>query len=369
LSIADNSALREIVSARIRETGSIRFDEFMELVLYHPEHGYYVAADPALDYQTSPNVHPVFGAAIARQLADFWRLLGRPQRFEIFEAGAGSGRLAADVLSALNREEPELFEVVSYTLQDVSLTTDRVQRRLEALGVLAAKARVRDALPLQPAIDGCIISNELLDALPFRRVRARGRALNEVNVTLRDGRFYDDEAPATPEVEAYFEALGLQPADGCEAEVNLAALRWMADAARALNRGYILTLDYGYEASELYAPWRRHGTLLTFYRHTSGDSPYARVGRQDITASIDFTSVKRAGEAAGLNTYRLVQQAELLAVLGIGDALSDQPAPDQIEAYYALRRAVIELTDPAGLGRVRALIQGKDAPDPFSRAR
>jgi SAM-dependent MidA family methyltransferase len=364
LSIADNSALREIASARIREAGSIPFDEFMSLALYHPQHGYYIAADPSLDYQTSPNVHPVFGAAIARQLGEFWRLLGRPSRFDIFEAGAGSGRLAGDILRALRLEQPDFYETVAYTLQDVSLQGPEAPRRLEAAGLPLDKINASETLPEQASIEGCILSNELLDALPFRRVRPRGSRLLEVNVGLKNGRFLDHEVPASPEIWAYFDALGVMPADGCDAEVNLAAPRWVADAAKALRRGYVLTLDYGYEAPDLYSPWRRHGTLLTFHRHTSGDSPYARIGRQDITASVDFTSVKRAGESAGLTTHRLVQQSEFLAVLGIGDALRDAPAADEIEAYYALRRAVIELTDPAGLGRIRALIQSKDAPAP-----
>jgi SAM-dependent MidA family methyltransferase len=124
-----------------------------------------------------------------------------------------------------------------------------------------------------------------------------------------------------------------------------------------LRRGYLLTLDYGYEAEQLYAPWRKRGTLLTFYRHTSGDDPYARIGRQDITASVDFTSVRRAGESAGLTTLGLVAQAQYLAGLGIGEVLAAGPSGSEMEAYYALRRAVIELTDTSGLGRIRVMIQ------------
>jgi len=133
----------------------------------------------------------------------------------------------------------------------------------------------------------------------------------------------------------------------------------MRRAAAALRRGYLLTLDYGYEAADLYAPWRKRGTLLTFYRHTSGDDPYARIGRQDVTASVDFTSVIRAAESAGLTTIAFTTQTEYLTSLGIAEALSETPQPDQLEAYYALRKAVLELTDPAGLGRIRVLIQGK----------
>ena len=109
--------------------------------------------------------------------------------------------------------------------------------------------------------------------------------------------------------------------------MNLEAPAWIARAANALTRGYVLTLDYGYEAPDLYASWRKRGTLLTFYRHTSSDDPYTHIGRQDITASVDFTTVRRAGEAAGLRTHGTTTQAELLANLGAGDLLAQPPAP------------------------------------------
>ncbi len=160
---------------------------------------------------------------------------------------------------------------------------------------------------------------------------------------LKNGAFVDVEAEPRPEVTAHFDGLGVAPGDGCEAEVCLIAPAWMAHAAKALRRGYILTLDYGYEAPDLYAAWRKRGTLLTFYRHTSGDDPYARIGRQDITASVDFTSVRRAGEAQASRRSRPRPRTEYLAGLGIGEALASPPDPSQLEAYYALRRPSMEL--------------------------
>ena len=363
LANVDNAVLRELIEARIRVDGSISFAEFMEVALYHPEQGYYFTAEPAADYQTSPNVHPVFGAALARQIADFWRLLGRPARFEIFEAGAGDGRLAADILSALRSEEAALYDACHYTLQDVTLRGPDATRRLQRAGLPTAKVAIREDLPPAGSIEGCILSNELLDALPFYRVRRRGESLYEIRVSLAAGRLVDEEVSASSGLCAYFEALGLQPGEGCAAEVNLAAREWIERAGRALRRGFLLTLDYGYEAADLYSDWRRAGTLLSFHRHTAGSDPYVRVGRQDITASIDFTTIGRAAEAAGLHTYGSTTQAELLAALGVGEALRAPPAADQLEPYYTLRRSVIELTDPSGLGRIRALVQGKGTPD------
>ena len=359
---SDDSALREIILERIQSKGPLGFDEFMRLALYHPAHGYYFACEPALDYQSSPNVHPVFGAAIARQVAEFWRLLDRPRPFDIFEAGAGNLSLALALLEALRLAEPELYEVVRYTVQDLTFTDEAVTRLLESAGAPATKLTVAQNLPEAPVIEGCILSNELLDALPFRRIRKRDGRLYELNVGLNGGHFVDVEVDASSEVHAYFEALSLAPAEGCEAEVNLESRDWLVRAVQSLRRGYILTLDYGYEAAELYAPWRKRGTLLTFYRHASGDDPYVRVGRQDITASVDFTTIRESGERAGLCTYGLTTQAELLGALGISEALRRRPAVDAIEAFYALRRSLIELINPTGLGRIRALVQGKETP-------
>jgi SAM-dependent MidA family methyltransferase len=354
-----NEALSRLIASRIEAEGPLHFSDFMRLTLYHPERGYYICHDPALDYQSSPNVHPVFGACIARQIGGFWREMGTPGIFTIFEAGAGSGRLCADILGALRQAEPQLYEAVEYVLQDLSLTGEDARRRIEKAGVPLEKVRVAAALPDGPEIEGCIISNELLDALPFERVLLRGEILRELRVGLYDGAFVDAEADPTPEVEGYFRELDLLPGEGCEAEVNLEALRWISAAANALRRGYILTLDYGYEASELYSPARRRGTLLTFYRHTSDDDPYARVGLQDITASVDLTTVARAGESAGLRTLLNTTQAEYLAALGIGNGLLERADAVSLAAQQKLRRAVIELTDMTGLGRIRVLIQGK----------
>jgi SAM-dependent MidA family methyltransferase len=183
----------------------------------------------------------------------------------------------------------------------------------------------------------------------------------------RDGQRFGDEpdVPSTPDIAGYFERLGLLPGEGCQAEVNVAAPDWMHRAASALQRGFLLTFDYGYEAEELYAPWRGHGTLLCFYKHNPSDNPYVRVGRQDMTAHVDFTSVRRAGEEAGLTTLGLVSQSEFLMNLGLPDALpAIGEGETDLEDYYIRRRAVVELVDPAGLGRIKVLVQARGVGEP-----
>jgi SAM-dependent MidA family methyltransferase len=154
--------------------------------------------------------------------------------------------------------------------------------------------------------------------------------------------------------------LGLLPGEGCRAEVNLAALVWMRQVAAALARGFVLTFDYGHEARDLYAPWRRDGTLLCFYRHNPSPDPYVRVGKQDMTAHVDFTSLVEEGRRHGLEPLGITTQSRFLAALGIGGALAPPSGAElPLEEYYARRRAVSELLDPAGLGRIRVLVQAK----------
>jgi len=143
----------------------------------------------------------------------------------------------------------------------------------------------------------------------------------------------------------------------------------MRRVGASLRRGYVLTLDYGYEAHELYAPWRRDGTLVGFYRQAAGSDPYQRIGKQDLTSSVDFTTLRRAGEQAGLRTVGLTDQGRFLVRLGLTEGLAEVAGAGsgEMEEYFARRRVVMDLIDPAGLGRIKVLAQTKDAPhSPFS---
>jgi SAM-dependent MidA family methyltransferase len=368
-SATENSALVELLRRRIDAEGPITFRDYMETVLYHPRLGYYATREPmgaSGDYLTSPEVSPIFGAMVAKQLEQCWELLGQPGRFEIVEQGAGRGLLALDILRWLRAQRPEAFEAARYRIVEVSASLRERQRealaRLTADGA-GAPVEWLDTLP--DGIEGCVLSNELLDSFPVHRVVNRDAELRELYVSHDGDGFVQTEGPpSTDRLASYFDALGLFPGDGCAAEVNLQAIEWMRRAARSLRRGYALTFDYGYEAGELYASWRRDGTLLCFHRHNANNDPYARVGRQDITSHIDFTTLTREGEAAGLETAGFTTQARFLSTLGIGEAVGGvaQETPAALEEYYARRRAVQELIDPAGLGRIRVLAQRKGVP-------
>ena len=362
----ENAALGEAIVARIQSQGPIPFRDFMEAALYHPQHGYYRSRREKMgregDYLTSPEVSPVFGVLAGRQLREMWQAMGAPQRFDVVEAGAGTGLLCRDIVRWACGHAPEFRDALTYTIVEVS--DPLVQRQQEALAEEAEDVRWCGEPP--DGIEGCLVSNELLDSFPVHRVAVRDGELMEVFVGWDGARFVEElRPPSTPDIETYFRRLGLLPGEGCRAEVNLAAAQWMRRAGRALRRGFVLTFDYGYEAEELYAPWRSDGTLLCFYRHNPSGDPYARLGRQDISSHVDFTTLRQAGEEAGLQTLGLTSQSELLANLGIAEALAPLGEGDvNLEEHYARRRAVSELIDPAALGRIRVLVQAKGVGHP-----
>jgi SAM-dependent MidA family methyltransferase len=347
--------------ARIDRGGPMTFRDFMDAALYHPIHGYYTTRPAATtrggDFVTSPEVHPVFGALVARQIREIWNAMDRPRTFDIVEQGAGRGLLARDVLLASTAIDAEFTAALRYIIIEPRRRLEDEQREtLSEAGLSGSIAWVK-----QPPdrISGCVLTNELLDAFPVHRVVREGDRLREVRVMHDGSRFADVLGDLSDNAVArYFDDLGLLPGEGCFAEVNLEAPRWLAHMASRIERGAILAFDYGYLAAELYASWRRDGTLLCFYRQSASSDPYQRIGRQDMTACVDFTTLIRSGERAGLATAGFADQSQFLMRLGINDALSSVAAA-QIEEYFARRNVVLDLIDPARLGRVKVLLQTK----------
>ncbi len=363
--VTENAALKEAIVARIAAEGGISFFAFMSMALYHPTLGYYAGRrDPIgreADYVTSPELSPLFGAMIGRQLREMWEQLGSPPVFDVVEAGAGSGVMVRDVLSWARRNAAPLFTAMHYAVVEPHAAAMYRQRELLSDEGLVPKVSWAGEIPRD--VSGCIFSNELLDALPVHRVAVEGGRLLEVYVTWDGAHFGEELRNPSRALTAYFKRLKLLPGEGCRAEVNLGAPEWIKQAAAAMTRGFLMTIDYGYEAPELYASWRTDGTLLCFYRQSPSADPYARIGRQDMTAHVDFTAVRRAGEVAGLTTLGFVTQSRFLENLGLAEALQPPPDATGLEEYAARRRAVTELLDPGGLGRIRVLVQAKGVPN------
>ena len=350
------SSLAALVRAEAEARGRLTFAEFMSMALYHPVGGYYSQSGrvgEGGDFYTSPAAHPAFGALLCVQLWRMWHRLGYPSRFTAVELGAGDGLLARDICSYADRLSPQFSGALVYLAVDVR----RPGGPPPAPGQV--QPIISDRLPLR-GVTGCVIANELLDALPFHRFRIGEGAVREVYVVPHSegGLAEALGEPSTPLLAERLESLGLSLPEGFLGEVCLELRPWLKSVAEALDEGYLLTLDYGFPAGELYAPERMGGTLQTHFRHTSGADPYARIGEQDITAHVDFTSVMSEGREAGLDPVAFGPQARFLRHLGFADMLQRLRAMPMGDAERnANRMGMLELVRPGGLGDFRVLLQ------------
>lgn len=374
----DNSAsdnLKKLISDRIRQRGPITFAEFMEACLYEPGLGYYTSAGRKVgaegDFYTSINVHQIFGRVIARELHRMWEEMGRPSSFSLVEPGAAGGVLAEDILGALKELDPVCYGAVTYRLieREPSLRQAQ-QQRLAAHGGHVAWHDPAELEKGELTFTGCLLSNELLDSFPVHLVQMTDTGLKEVFVDLDDAGDAFAEVlrePSTSEIPAYLQRLGIALHPGQRAEINLAAVRWLKSVAAALVRGFVLTIDYGYPARELYSPMRRTGTLLCYWRHTSQENPYIRVGEQDITSHVDFTTLIDRGEEFGLKKAWFGEQYRFLIAAGLMEELAAfESSAATEEQVLKLRLTVKKLILPeGGMGDTfKVLIQYKGIEEP-----
>ncbi|MFZ0821529.1 MAG: SAM-dependent methyltransferase [Candidatus Acidiferrales bacterium] len=351
------------LAVRIAEHGPISFAEFMEACLYDPAHGYYSKAAHShfADYYTSVDVHPIFGRLLARQLDEMWRLLDRPAQFWVVEPGAGVGRLAAQILDFSVAQLPEFYAALRYAA--VERSDARRAAHAETIGKHISAGRAESSAELPTEIpNGCIVSNEFFDAIPVHRVIFKGGALREMFVGLENGYFVDVGGPlSTQRIADYFSRQGITLQEGQQAEVCLAACDWIADAARRVQRGFMLTLDYGYEAHALYSERFPRGTLLAYRNHRVSEDYYAAPDDQDLTAHVNFTALDLWGRDAGLERVGLAAQSRFLLALGRGNEFADlydagQNKTDRLRAQMQLS----SLLNPEGMGETfQVFIQQK----------
>lgn len=354
------------IASEIAREGPIPFVRFMELALYHPQFGYYMRFPEAGverigwngDFYTSSDVHPILGQAIARQAAQIDALLGYPDPFTVVEMGPGKGLLASHVLSGLQLAPQSLAHRLKYVLIECSPAMRAMQQRhlelwLEQPGCVSW---VEDVGSLaQESVRGLMFSNELADAFPVHRVQKKDQALWEVFVDVRDDGFVERlQGLSTRAIAEYLQRIHVELPEGYRTEVNLRAPGWISQVANSLEQGVVITIDYGHAAEDLYGPERSRGTLLCYHSQMAGEDPYVRVGEQDITAHVDFTTLATVGEQSGLSVTGFTNQMSFLMGLGIEDMMA-QLAPDSAEF-----RAAIHLLKPEGMGRTfKILVQHK----------
>jgi SAM-dependent MidA family methyltransferase len=377
----DNLTLREgnpcliaEVREEIQQRGCIPFARFMELALYHPEHGYYMGRErrPGRDgdFLTAPELHPFFGLALARQVAECWDRLGQPDTFTVLEYGSNVGGMAYDSILGLIDARPELRQRFSYRLNEIN--PHRTSQALSAMAEAGLSEIVAADNGSEP-ITGVVLANEFADAMPVHRLRWTGTGFEETWVAWDDNAgFVERPGPLSPAVSR-FDPVGYLTSAGLDLdalpenarfEVSPATATWIWELARRLDRGYALVIDYGYPASELYSGRRLEGTLRVHGKHQVTDNPYQAVGKRDLTAHVDFTLIESVAHEAGLSLAGLTTQADFLANAGLGDLLVNYQTETgvTIDDYYRAQAAVFRLIDPAGMGRFRVLGLAKGAP-------
>ncbi|KAB2952557.1 SAM-dependent methyltransferase [Heliorestis acidaminivorans] len=360
----------------ITTEGSMTFRDFMELTLYHPDYGYYTAErsplGPEGDFITSPEVSPLFGQLLARQIEEMWRHLDCPTPFSIIELGPGRGLMAHSILTAL--ASTDLSNHLIYHLIEVS-----PQRRLEQkalLSELSTYSSYEDpagmergtygwitAEQLPNKLQGLVLSNEFFDALPVHRLVYKDGKLQELYVALHDDNFAWQSGPISTTVvtdwaDKHIWQRHITLEEGQIIEINPTMEDWVSFIDDHLQRGFVLTIDYGHPAEVLYHPSRFEGTLMTYYRHQANNDPFTHIGLKDLTTHIDFTALSTLGEERLWQTLGLTNQMWFL--ISLLDPEEIKPKATMTVADFRRQQQLKKLIQPLGMGETfRIMIQSK----------
>jgi SAM-dependent MidA family methyltransferase len=347
-----DQALTGFIRETIRETGPVTFAGFMEQALYHPEHGYYSSGRCAIgrrgDYFTNVSVGPLFGRLLAAQFAEMWEGLGRPVDYVIVEQGAHHGDFARDVLESVRERAPEFFATLAYRIIEPFPVLK--ERQVEALEPFHEKITWHKSLDELEPFCGVHFSNELLDAMPVHLIRndpSDNDAWQERYLDVSRDEFVFVSSPITDEdLRRRLEKIPSHSSSSYETEVSLAALDWIEQVAQKLTRGYVLAVDYGYAREKYYAPERSTGTLQCYSAHRAVASPLDEIGRADISAHVEWTSVAERAEECGLIVTGFTDQYHFITGV-ISNLLANDFTED---TEPRTRRALQTLLHPEFLG-------------------
>jgi SAM-dependent MidA family methyltransferase len=366
---AEPTPLAKLLAEGIRKRGPMTFADYMEACLYHPQYGYYSKSErrPRRDYITSVDVSPLFGRLLTRQFHEMWTALGNPASFSLVEAGAGPGALAKHILDFAAEWFPEFYSALTYVAVERSETRRAAHAGLLESHLARGHFESSGGLPKEiPA--GCIFSNELLDALPVHRVLRQGADLVEIYVAFDGERgLHEQLGPLSSlRIAEYFAEQGIALHEDQQAEVNLKACDWIEDAGKRLERGFVLTIDYGHPAAELYDERHMRGTLLAYQKHRANEDYFHAPGEQDLTALVNFTALDLWGKRSGLNRMGFTSQTNFLLSLARHSNCADLEQAGLSETEQARVRLLFKtLIYPEGMGetfQVFAQHKGIEAP-------
>jgi len=372
-----------LIVETIRNRGPITVADFMSIALYHPEFGYYTSEKYRTgrqgDFLTSVNIGPLFGNLLCHQFNQLWSILckhssNQNRHFDIVEVGASNGQLACDILDTAKKLYPDFYSVIRLHLVEVSKLARVAQRK-----VLASHAEkiVNTTETLPNAVHGVVYANELLDALPVHKVIMTNDGLRECYVDFNGHTLTERQGPLSSNaIEHYLQVLDITLKTNTQAEINLAAVSWMKHACQALKEGFLMLIDYGREATDLYSMLYPEGTLRTYKQHTStatSDSttpPWlVKVGEQDITSNVDLTSIRRTAETCDFKTLGLLDQTYFLLALWndlYKNKQTNKPFSESMSTNDTRRWLTFKsLMIPGGLGSThKVMIFGKNVGTP-----
>ncbi len=347
----------------------ISFADYMDLVLYHPQHGYYSSGQVNIgsqgDFFTASSLGSDFGELLAEQFREMSAILNSYDSFTLVEVGAGTGNLAGDILNYFKNNYPEFYKKINYIIIEESQGLIAQQKdNLQEFEQITWQSW--QDIP-DNSIVGCIFSNELIDAFPVHQIMIENKTVKEIYVTWQENKLTEViEDISNPQLLDYFQLIDINLTtddypENYRTEVNLKALYWLETVANKIKKGYLLTIDYGYNASKYYHPQRYQGTLNCYYKHRHHHNPYVNLGQQDITTHVNFTALEKQGKLLGLETVGLTQQGLFLMALGLGDRLSELSSGNySLPEIIKRRDALHQLINPTGLGGFKVLIQSKE---------
>lgn len=349
--------LSEIIIEKIHKEGPISFRDYMEMCLYFPELGYYTSVNDKIgekgDYFTSATFSPVFGELIGKQLEEMWSVLGQ-KPFTIVEYGAGTGALCSAILGYLKNNK-KLYNELNYCIIEKSSVMCEKQKTC-----LNEKVSWYESIQSIPEINGCILSNELVDNFSVHQVVMKNE-LMEVFVDYKNG-FVELLEPAKKELTDYMTELKVDLKNGFRTEINLEAVNWIKEIAANLKKGYVLTIDYGYPSSELYDDYRGYGTLMCYNKHKTNNKPYHYIGAQDITSHVNFSALCLWGFKNGLEYTGFTDQSRFLTSLGFRDHIKKKEIPGQDYFNFKNEMKLTQTLVHEMGSKFKVLIQHKDTP-------
>jgi SAM-dependent MidA family methyltransferase len=378
--------LTQLIINKIKKDGPIPFETFMDMALYYPDIGYYSSAGTFIgkegDFYTSPHLHAIFGAMIGRQFIEMWEAMGKPAAFHAIEIGAGYGYVCKDIFDYLLNlpDETDLsafYNAFQYVIVEPfphfkQKQKETLKEHITPLQPNIIKNRTLNEIKwvgsLQEIknVKGCVFSNELLDAFPVHLVEMDD-SLKEIYVNVNGNEFIEEKKDVSSDrISDYLGTFSIALERGYRTEVNLRIRDWLQDVSSILTHGFIFTIDYGYSAKEYYNEDRTKGTLLCYHQHLYNENPYQNVGNQDITAHVNFSSVKMWGEEFGFKTLGYCPQGTYLISSGIDEVITELYAdsPDYLSEVSKIKGLIM----PQGMGESHnVLIQYKGDKSPHLR--